>query len=295
MIRAATTREDLAELMGGGRQSFLSSMFGLSIGPDDKAPDRYAVFVRQGGLGLNREYYIMPRLAEKKTAYLAYMTQMLGMIGWVAPEQSAAAILDFETAIADVSWSNAERRDPDKTYNPMSVAALAEAAPFPWRTLAGGLLGIETAARSAPDGYTALITSDAIVSTPHIVTFNVDYVRTLTPISQLARSPQTISVHPSLGVTSVGELIELAKRRPGLGGAMYAQEERGRYRCRSNAPPLEMRVMTKERRVGVELADDLPNYSGHSGKFMLKLIAAWIAMGFRRPEVTLGKTVHRAQ
>jgi hypothetical protein len=54
-------------------------------------------------------------------------------------------------------------------------------------------------------------------------------------------------------------------------------------------------VMTKERRVGVELADDLPNYSGHSGKFMLKLIAAWIAMGFRRPEITLGKTVYRAQ
>ena len=53
--------------------------------------------------------------------------------------------------------------------------------------------------------------------------------------------------------------------------------------------------MTKERRAGVELADDLPNYGGHSGKFMLKLIAAWIAMGFRRPEITLGKTVHRAQ
>jgi hypothetical protein len=53
--------------------------------------------------------------------------------------------------------------------------------------------------------------------------------------------------------------------------------------------------MTKERRVGVELADDMPNCSGHSGKFMLKLIAAWIATGFRRPEIALGKTVHRAQ
>jgi hypothetical protein len=68
-----------------------------------------------------------------------------------------------------------------------------------------------------------------------------------------------------------------------------------RNRFPTGAPPLEMRVMTKERRVGVELANDLPNYNGHSGKFMLKLIAAWIAMGFRRPEITLGKTVHRAQ
>jgi hypothetical protein len=56
-----------------------------------------------------------------------------------------------------------------------------------------------------------------------------------------------------------------------------------------------MRVMTKERRAGVELSGDVPNYSGHSGKFMLKLIAAWIAMGFRKPEVTLGKRIHGAQ
>ena len=54
---------------------------------------------------------------------------------------------------------------------------------------------------------------------------------------------------------------------------------------------LEMRVTTKERRVGVELADEIPNYGGHSGKFILKLIVAWIAMGFRKPEITWGTTV----
>jgi putative endopeptidase len=134
-VRAAATREGLAEIMGAGRQSFFSSVFGLGTGPDDKAPDRYVVSIRQGGLGLNRDYYVSPRLAEKKAAYLAYITQLLAMIGWEAPEQSAAAVLAFETAIAEVSWSNAERRDPDKTYNPMKLAALDEAAPFPWRRL----------------------------------------------------------------------------------------------------------------------------------------------------------------
>ena len=68
-----------------------------------------------------------------------------------------------------------------------------------------------------------------------------------------------------------------------------------RNRFPADVPPVEMRVMTQERRDGVELADDLPNYPGYSGKFMLRLVAAWIAMGFRRPEITLGKTVHRAQ
>jgi hypothetical protein len=64
-----------------------------------------------------------------------------------------------------------------------------------------------------------------------------------------------------------------------------------RNRFPESAPPLEIRLMTKERRAGLELADDLPNYGGYSGKFMLKLIAAWMAMGFRRPEIAWGKTV----
>jgi hypothetical protein len=68
-----------------------------------------------------------------------------------------------------------------------------------------------------------------------------------------------------------------------------------RNRFPAGAPPLEMRVMTQHRRDGVELADDLPNYDSHSGKFMLGLIAAWIAMGLRRPEITLGKSARKPQ
>ena len=134
-IRTAATREELAQLMGTDGRSFFSSVFNMRIRPDDKAPDRYVVTIGQGGLGLNRDYYLVPQLAEKKAAYLGYVRQLLGMIGWDAPEHSADAVLAFETAIAEVSWSNAERRDPEKTYNPMSAAALEEIAPFPWRAL----------------------------------------------------------------------------------------------------------------------------------------------------------------
>jgi len=68
-----------------------------------------------------------------------------------------------------------------------------------------------------------------------------------------------------------------------------------RNRFPAGAPPLEMRIMTQDRRDGVELADDLPNYDRHSGKFMLRLIAAWIAMGVRRPEITLGQSARKSQ
>jgi hypothetical protein len=55
-----------------------------------------------------------------------------------------------------------------------------------------------------------------------------------------------------------------------------------------------MRVMTRDRREGVALAGDVPNHAGHSGRFMLRLMAAWIAMGFRRPEITWGKTERKS-
>jgi hypothetical protein len=67
-----------------------------------------------------------------------------------------------------------------------------------------------------------------------------------------------------------------------------------RNRFGMDTPPVDIRIMTKERRAGVELADDLPNYSGTSGKAMLKLIGAWAAMGFRKPEIVWGRTVRSA-
>jgi hypothetical protein len=61
-----------------------------------------------------------------------------------------------------------------------------------------------------------------------------------------------------------------------------------RNRISVGAPPIQMRVMTKDRRAGVVLGDDLPNYEKYPGKFMLKLMAAWIAMGFARADMGLG-------
>jgi hypothetical protein len=58
-----------------------------------------------------------------------------------------------------------------------------------------------------------------------------------------------------------------------------------RGRLPADMPPATMRMMTAERPAGVILPDDMTNYPGRSGKFMLKLLGAWIAMGFKRPAV----------
>jgi tripartite-type tricarboxylate transporter receptor subunit TctC len=81
------------------------------------------------------------------------------------------------------------------------------------------MIGTETAAKSPPDGYTVLVTTDSIASVPRIVRFNTDYVKDLVPVILLTRNPVVMAVHPTLGVNSVAELIRVAKMRPGIGYA----------------------------------------------------------------------------
>ena len=92
---------------------------------------------------------------------------------------------------------------------------------------ANGLIGIEAAAKSSPDGYTVLVGSDAVASNPHVYRMNIDPLKDLIPIIQLSRQPMVLAVHPSLGVTSLASLIALAKQQPGLryvtGGGVGAQ------------------------------------------------------------------------
>lgn len=98
------------------------------------------------------------------------------------------------------------------------------------RTGAGGLLGTSIAAQATPDGYTLLGTATPHSIVPHLykkVTY--DPIKSFAPITQIASQPYGLVVHPSLGVSSVKDLIALAKKEPGKhnyassgqGGAMH--------------------------------------------------------------------------
>lgn len=82
-----------------------------------------------------------------------------------------------------------------------------------------GTIGMEAAARSAPDGYTVLIAPDQVTSAPHVFKVNFDPLKDLAPVILLSRQPVVLAVNPKLGVSSVAELIALAKQRPGMGYA----------------------------------------------------------------------------
>ena len=81
---------------------------------------------------------------------------------------------------------------------------------------ASGSVGMEAAAKSAPDGYTILVSTDQVASAPHILKMNFDPLKDLVPVIQLSRQPVVLAVHPSLGVNSLAELIALAKAQPGM-------------------------------------------------------------------------------
>lgn len=82
---------------------------------------------------------------------------------------------------------------------------------------AGGIIGTELAAKSTPDGHTALlgsITTHAV--NPALYTkLNFDPVKDFSPVSLVVSSPQLLAVHPSVEARSVKELLALAKSRPG--------------------------------------------------------------------------------
>jgi predicted metalloendopeptidase len=78
-------------------------------------------------LGLpDRDYYLKDdaKLKEARVAYRAHIEKMFGMAGQAKAAQSAAAILELETALAKIQWTRVEDRDPIKTYNKTAVAEL---------------------------------------------------------------------------------------------------------------------------------------------------------------------------
>ncbi len=80
---------------------------------------------------------------------------------------------------------------------------------------AGGVIGSEAAANALPDGYTLLVISIAHAVSPWLYKLNYDPIKSFVPVSILASGTNVLVVHPDLPVHSVGELIALAKQKPG--------------------------------------------------------------------------------
>ena len=81
---------------------------------------------------------------------------------------------------------------------------------------AGGNLGIEIAARAAPDGYTMVLVAPNLTISPSLYRkLNYDPVKDFAPVTLIARVPIVMITNPALPAQNLKEFIALAKSRPG--------------------------------------------------------------------------------
>ncbi|MGZ5114889.1 MAG: Bug family tripartite tricarboxylate transporter substrate binding protein [Burkholderiales bacterium] len=81
---------------------------------------------------------------------------------------------------------------------------------------ARGVIGVDIAAKSAPDGYTLLVVSESLTVMPYIErNLPFDARRSFAPVSLIATQPLVLAVNPSVPAQSIREFIALAKSRPG--------------------------------------------------------------------------------
>src|SRR6195256_2088026 len=84
------------------------------------------------------------------------------------------------------------------------------------RAGAGGMIGTSAVAAASPDGYTLLLVSPTFTINPAVKkTMPFDTTRDFTPVAFIARSPLLLVASNKLAVKSVGELLALARRKPG--------------------------------------------------------------------------------
>jgi len=142
------------------------------------------------------------------------------------------------------------------------------------RTGAGGTIGIDTAIKAAPDGYSVLLTNDNVAAAPHVLGLNVDFLNDLLPVALLGRQPQALAVHPSLiEVKTVQDLIALVKQKPGMG-------------CATSGVGSNQHVLLEwfARQAGIKL-DHVP-YRG-AGQAINDLLAGHVQIAFLGPTALL--------
>jgi predicted metalloendopeptidase len=125
---------DLPAVLAELHLSGANAGFNFRVAQDARNSTRYIGIFNQGGLGLpDRDYYLKedPKSKDLREAYRAHVAKMLELVG-DAPETAKAeadVVMGIETQLAKASITRVENRDPQKTYNKRTLAALDAEAP----------------------------------------------------------------------------------------------------------------------------------------------------------------------
>ncbi len=128
------TADDLPAVLAELHLAGAGAGFNFRVAQDARDSTRYIGVFNQGGLGLpDRDYYLKDDAKSKdlREAYRAHVAKMLELTG-DAPETAKAeaeVVMGIETKLAQASITRVENRDPQKTYNKRTLAALNTEAP----------------------------------------------------------------------------------------------------------------------------------------------------------------------
>ena len=141
-IAALKSTRDLPAYLGREHLNIAGShmLFGFGSNQDFADSSRIIAFASAGGLGLpDRDYYVKTdaKSQETRQKYVEHMQKMFELLG-DAPQIAKAhaqTVMDIETALAKVSLTRVEKRDPYKLFHKMTRAQLQALTPaFQWAT-----------------------------------------------------------------------------------------------------------------------------------------------------------------
>jgi putative endopeptidase len=140
-IDALESVPDLTRLVGGFARQAVAGLIALQAEPDPGDPDRYVIFVGQGGLGLpDEEYYRLDEYADIRAQYVQHVAASFALAGVEDAAAQAQQVFDLETEIAGTHWDKVKCRDLRLMYNLMTLDEFTATCPgLHWREfLAGG-------------------------------------------------------------------------------------------------------------------------------------------------------------
>ena len=139
-VDAVSSPGDLMELLGGLARAGVPGLIAIEAESDPGDPNRYVMFIGQGGLGLpDEEYYRLDSYAALRESYVEHIAAMLELAGVDHPATAARMVFDLETDIAAHHWDKVKCRDMRLMYNPMDLAGFEAGAPgLHWRRFLAG-------------------------------------------------------------------------------------------------------------------------------------------------------------
>ncbi len=163
-IDQATDPQSIVETMSEMRKYGSGSIFSGYVGIDAKNSTQYIMHISQGGLGLPDKSYYTPS-DERGENILAEYKKHISALFVLAGEdegkanENANAVIEIESDLASNSMDRVERRNPEKTYNKLSVKELQSLCNIiNWNAFfsAAEIVGIENLIVGQPDFFTAL-------------------------------------------------------------------------------------------------------------------------------------------